>query len=142
MLTFAHHASLRSHWTAHQYHQTLGAPVYLPCGESYTSFILDNHNHAGLWNGNGKVFVGSSWLTTYLQIYTAILVFVTQKLAMRRNLRAYQTLTATHDNISSWMGLGSALATLIPSASGLFSHGITQPINLNPAYCTNALAMH
>ncbi|KAJ6557621.1 hypothetical protein B0H19DRAFT_888703, partial [Mycena capillaripes] len=45
-------------------------------------------------------------------IYTAILVFVTQRLAMRRKLWSYQTLTATHDHISSWMGLGSALATL------------------------------
>ncbi|KAJ7767682.1 hypothetical protein B0H16DRAFT_1882409 [Mycena metata] len=45
-------------------------------------------------------------------ISTAILVFVTQKLAMQRNLRSYQTLTATHDNISAWAGLGAAASTL------------------------------
>ncbi|KAJ7826839.1 hypothetical protein B0H13DRAFT_2120458 [Mycena leptocephala] len=41
--------------------------------------------------------------------YTSILVFLVQKLAMQQNLRTYQTLTATHDSITSWAGLGSAL---------------------------------
>ncbi|KAF7363028.1 hypothetical protein MVEN_00654600 [Mycena venus] len=45
-------------------------------------------------------------------VYFSSALFVTQKLAMHHNLRAYQTLTATHDNIYSWTGLGSALATL------------------------------
>jgi hypothetical protein len=37
---------------------------------------------------------------------------MTQRLAMQRNFRSFQTLTATHDSLSSWAGLGSALATL------------------------------
>ncbi|KAF8214817.1 hypothetical protein K438DRAFT_2138348 [Mycena galopus ATCC 62051] len=45
-------------------------------------------------------------------IYFSSTLFVTQKLMMRHNLRAYQTLTATHDNIYSLTGLGSALAVL------------------------------
>jgi hypothetical protein len=36
-------------------------------------------------------------------------VFVTQKLAYQYNLEKYQTLTATHDNLLSWSGIGSAL---------------------------------
>jgi hypothetical protein len=37
---------------------------------------------------------------------------MTQKLAMHRNIATFQTLTETHDSISSWSGIGSALATL------------------------------
>ncbi|KAJ7610618.1 hypothetical protein DFH06DRAFT_1308628 [Mycena polygramma] len=44
--------------------------------------------------------------------YLSTALFVTQKLAMHHNLRACQTLTATHDNIAAWNGLGSALSTL------------------------------
>jgi hypothetical protein len=42
------------------------------------------------------------------QIYSSLLVFVTQVLAMRRSLRIRQTLTATHDNAAAWAGIGSA----------------------------------
>ncbi|KAJ7019087.1 hypothetical protein C8F04DRAFT_353351 [Mycena alexandri] len=58
----------------------------------------------------------SFWTTVTSQaigtIYTALLLFLTQKLAMQCNFQTWQTLTATHDSISSWAGLGSALATL------------------------------
>ncbi|KAK0204400.1 hypothetical protein DFS33DRAFT_1423374 [Desarmillaria ectypa] len=47
-----------------------------------------------------------------ITIYLAGLVFVSQQLATRRNVRARQTLTATHDNISAWTGLGAALLAL------------------------------
>ncbi|KAJ7610615.1 hypothetical protein DFH06DRAFT_1485488 [Mycena polygramma] len=42
--------------------------------------------------------------------YLSTALFVTQKLAMHYNLSARQTLTATHDNIAAWNGLGSALS--------------------------------
>ncbi|KAJ7128681.1 hypothetical protein C8R44DRAFT_733006 [Mycena epipterygia] len=63
-----------------------------------------------------------SFLTTAISeaigiVYGSILVFLTQKLAMQRNMRSYQTLTATHDSISSWTGFGSALATLSVTVS-------------------------
>ncbi|KAJ7922451.1 hypothetical protein B0H13DRAFT_1865824 [Mycena leptocephala] len=41
-------------------------------------------------------------------IYSAVLVFVTQTLFLRGNLREDQTLTATHDSIAAWAGIGSA----------------------------------
>ncbi|KAJ7123454.1 hypothetical protein C8R44DRAFT_704083 [Mycena epipterygia] len=44
-----------------------------------------------------------------MQIYSALLVFVTQKLSTRRNLQRDRTLTATHDNAAAWAGLGSAI---------------------------------
>lgn len=39
-------------------------------------------------------------------------MFLTQKLAIHRNIQSFQTLTKSHDSISSWAGFGSALATL------------------------------
>ncbi|KAF7330652.1 hypothetical protein MSAN_02450400 [Mycena sanguinolenta] len=59
----------------------------------------------------------SFWTTVVTQsfgtIYCALLVFVTQRLAMRHNLGLTKTLTAAHDCISAWAGLGSALTTLL-----------------------------
>ncbi|KAJ7454400.1 hypothetical protein FB451DRAFT_1279822 [Mycena latifolia] len=45
---------------------------------------------------------------TFNVIYSALLVFVTQTLTMRRSLQMDQTLTATHDNAAAWAGIGSA----------------------------------
>ncbi|KAF7332689.1 hypothetical protein MKEN_00152100 [Mycena kentingensis (nom. inval.)] len=42
-------------------------------------------------------------------LYLTAAVFMTQKLAVQANLHARQTLTATHDNLASWGGLGAAL---------------------------------
>ncbi|KAF8143701.1 hypothetical protein K438DRAFT_1945748 [Mycena galopus ATCC 62051] len=50
--------------------------------------------------------------TTFGTIYSALLVFVTQKLVLRRNFHKSQTLTATHDSLLAWTGLGSALVRL------------------------------
>lgn len=36
------------------------------------------------------------------------MVFVTQKLSMRRSLVSVQSLTATHDSTAAWAGIGSA----------------------------------
>ncbi|KAF7359656.1 hypothetical protein MVEN_00689700 [Mycena venus] len=51
-------------------------------------------------------------MTGFATIYLALIVFVTQKLANRWSLKRYTTLTATHDNLLSWSGLGSALNNL------------------------------
>ncbi|KAJ7897553.1 hypothetical protein B0H14DRAFT_2494623 [Mycena olivaceomarginata] len=51
-------------------------------------------------------------MTGFATIYLALVVFVTQKLAYQYNLEKYQTLTATHDNLLSWSGIGSALNSL------------------------------
>ncbi|KAJ7215556.1 hypothetical protein GGX14DRAFT_443082 [Mycena pura] len=45
----------------------------------------------------------------FATVYSAILVFLTQKLAARRNLRIFQPLTATHDTAAAWAGIGSAI---------------------------------
>ncbi|KAJ7916393.1 hypothetical protein B0H13DRAFT_1871282 [Mycena leptocephala] len=45
-------------------------------------------------------------------IYLATLVYITQKLAIRRDFLQERTLTANHDSASSWTGLGSALSVL------------------------------
>ncbi|KAJ7922450.1 hypothetical protein B0H13DRAFT_1865823 [Mycena leptocephala] len=42
------------------------------------------------------------------KIYSAVLVFVTQTLSFRCNLSKNQTLTATHDCVAAWEGIGSA----------------------------------
>ncbi|KAJ7325388.1 hypothetical protein DFH08DRAFT_1028130 [Mycena albidolilacea] len=49
---------------------------------------------------------------TFGTIYSAALVFVTQRLWTRQSLRADQTLTATHDSAAAWTGIGSALSQL------------------------------
>lgn len=46
------------------------------------------------------------------QIYSALLVFVTQKLSMRRGLQKDQMLTASHDNVTAWAGIGAAVIQL------------------------------
>ncbi|KAF7376809.1 hypothetical protein MSAN_00098300 [Mycena sanguinolenta] len=63
----------------------------------------------------------SLWVTVVIQtfgtVYIAILVYLIQNLAMRRNFGSGQTLTAIHDVISAWAGLGSALISLWKQAS-------------------------
>ncbi|KAJ7137197.1 hypothetical protein C8R44DRAFT_768626 [Mycena epipterygia] len=54
----------------------------------------------------------TAMMTTFGTIYSALLVFVTQTLSMRRGLQRYQTLTATHDNAAAWSGIGSAVAQI------------------------------
>lgn len=48
-----------------------------------------------------------------MQIYFAALVMVTQRLALVRDLHTRQTLTAIHDKSSAWLGLGSAVFSLM-----------------------------
>ncbi|KAJ6467344.1 hypothetical protein C8R45DRAFT_1079289 [Mycena sanguinolenta] len=44
--------------------------------------------------------------------YSATLVFLTQTLSIRRSFRAHQALTATHDGVTAWAGIGSAVLQL------------------------------
>ncbi|KAF8164174.1 hypothetical protein K438DRAFT_1775689 [Mycena galopus ATCC 62051] len=77
--------------------------------------------------------------TAFGTIYSALLVFVTQKLVLRDNFSRSQTLTATHDNLVAWTGLGSALVRVwqqkaIPaSISGVLSAFL---------YLANILVLH
>ncbi|KAI0093544.1 hypothetical protein BDY19DRAFT_917541 [Irpex rosettiformis] len=76
--------------------------------------------------------------------YLVLLLYYTQKLALRRNLHKKQKLTAIHDQATAWLGLGSAFPVLWDQFStcvspfyvvciflylvGLFILGITMPI--------------
>ncbi|KAJ7202106.1 hypothetical protein GGX14DRAFT_463837, partial [Mycena pura] len=66
------------------------------------TFLIEHQTTVSFWT----TVVSQSFGT----IYCAVLVFLTQKLAMQRTTEL-MTLTAVHDNISAWAGLGSALAT-------------------------------
>ena len=48
----------------------------------------------------------------YSKLYCAILVLVTQHLALRRNLHIRQTLSAIHDKSAAWLGLGASFLAL------------------------------
>ncbi|KAJ6548451.1 hypothetical protein B0H19DRAFT_1265288 [Mycena capillaripes] len=48
--------------------------------------------------------------TTFVTIYSAVLVFVTQTLWMRRSVQRNQTLTETHDHAAAWAGIGAAIS--------------------------------
>lgn len=44
-----------------------------------------------------------------VQLYIAVLVLLTQRLALRSDLLTRQTLTSIHDKSGAWLGLGSAV---------------------------------
>ncbi|KAI6099336.1 hypothetical protein EDD16DRAFT_509663 [Pisolithus croceorrhizus] len=52
-------------------------------------------------------------LQTFGTGYGVLLVWLTQRLALRRDLLQRQTLTATHDKANAWGGLGAALNILL-----------------------------
>lgn len=56
------------------------------------------------------------------QIYSALLVFVTQRLSVRLSLQLDQLLTSTHDNAAAWAGLGAAISHLWKKR-GILAHG-------------------
>lgn len=47
------------------------------------------------------------------QGWATILVLVTQRLALQRELHVQQKYTSIHDKSTSWLGLGSSLLTLV-----------------------------
>ncbi|KAJ7635399.1 hypothetical protein FB45DRAFT_1057235 [Roridomyces roridus] len=57
-------------------------------------------------------FLITSSTTAFGTIYSALLVFVTQTLFIRRSLRMEQMLTTTHDNAAAWAGIGAAILHL------------------------------
>ncbi|KAJ7229942.1 hypothetical protein GGX14DRAFT_581646 [Mycena pura] len=76
--------------------------------EHHFTFLIEHQTTVSFWTA----VVSQSFGT----IYCSVLVFLTQKLAMQRTTEL-MTLTAVHDNISAWAGLGSALATLFNQVS-------------------------
>lgn len=47
-----------------------------------------------------------------MQIYLAIIVLLTQRLALQRHLYERRTLTAIHDTTMAWLGLASSVTSL------------------------------
>ncbi|KAF7340327.1 hypothetical protein MVEN_01951800 [Mycena venus] len=78
--------------------QRLGASIRLWSATSGYRVLRHNGSHYGIWNK--------------CQIYSALLVFVTQTLTSRRSVRSIQTLTAVHDIATAWSGIGSAVLQL------------------------------
>ncbi|KAJ7325392.1 hypothetical protein DFH08DRAFT_343417 [Mycena albidolilacea] len=72
--------------------------------EHRVTFSLDNQKIVN--------FLITAIANTFGTVYTAALVFVTQRLWTRRNLQADRTLTAMHDSAAAWTGIGSALSQL------------------------------
>ncbi|KAF8557944.1 hypothetical protein OG21DRAFT_1494264 [Imleria badia] len=62
---------------------------------------------------NSVLTIGlSAFLQAFYTLYTVLLVFVTQRLALTDSLSRSQKLTATHDVSGAWAGIGAATATL------------------------------
>ncbi|KAJ6529839.1 hypothetical protein B0H19DRAFT_1082946 [Mycena capillaripes] len=53
-------------------------------------------------------FVVTAISTTCGVLFSALLIFVTQTLAIQRELQMNQPLTTTHDTVGAWSGMGSA----------------------------------
>ncbi|KAJ7485643.1 hypothetical protein FB451DRAFT_1392373 [Mycena latifolia] len=72
-------------------------------------------------------FLITAIATTFATTYSALLVFVTQTLSMRRDLQMNQMLTTTHDIAAAWAGIGSAIShiwhqtAVLASLSGVIS---------------------
>ncbi|KAJ6488814.1 hypothetical protein C8R45DRAFT_1143005 [Mycena sanguinolenta] len=103
-------------------HSTLAATHFLLIGVWATG--LTHRFTITLEEQKFASFVLTTSTTTCGTIYSTVLVFITQALATRRNLRRNQMLTATHDNTAAWAGLGAAVAVLwnqmkVPSGASI-----------------------
>ncbi|KAG2105490.1 uncharacterized protein F5147DRAFT_838092 [Suillus discolor] len=74
--------------------------------EDYATFSFTSTN-SDVWSA-----VLSASLQAFYTIYTAVLLFLTQRLAISRTLVRRVKLTAVHDISCAWAGLGSALASV------------------------------
>ncbi|KAI5835885.1 hypothetical protein K523DRAFT_367948 [Schizophyllum commune Tattone D] len=77
--------------------------------------------------------------TVFATVYGALLIWLTQRLALRRLLTSKQTLTAMHDEYNSWIGLGSALMTLYGQSRIRSALGSIACI---ASYLVNAAVLH
>ncbi|KAJ7836625.1 hypothetical protein B0H13DRAFT_2422813 [Mycena leptocephala] len=73
---------------------------------------LEHRFAVALENQKFVSFLISATTTSFGTIYSALLVFATQTLSMRRSLQMDQVLTATHDNTAAWAGVGAAISNL------------------------------
>ena len=122
-----------------------GHPLHLVKDRWYTKSFFYSYNFGP--NFLGKVFYlrfyGSRSSSSLCQAYLVLLLWYTQKLALKRNLHNTKVLTAIHDQATAWLGLGSAIFVLFDQFStcvspcyvicitlylaGLFILGLTMP---------------
>ncbi|KAH8817861.1 hypothetical protein DL96DRAFT_1751794 [Flagelloscypha sp. PMI_526] len=69
-------------------------------------------NRTTIWTTTTQIL-----LQTFAIVYLAVVLLVSQKIFLARLLLTNQTLTASHDELASWLGLGSALNTLYKQRS-------------------------
>ncbi|KAJ7925476.1 hypothetical protein B0H13DRAFT_1863125 [Mycena leptocephala] len=75
--------------------------------------LLKKHSISFPIGSQGRMTSLITAVTTGLgTVYLAGLIFLVQRITIQRSLQSEETLTATHDNIVAWSGLGSALATV------------------------------
>ncbi|KAG2039442.1 hypothetical protein BDR03DRAFT_980928 [Suillus americanus] len=80
-----------------------------------------------------------AFYTDLIQIYTAILLFLTQQLAISRTLVRRLKLTAIHDISGAWAGLGSALSSVWRQTDIPASWWTTSAV---AAYLANITVLH
>jgi hypothetical protein len=85
-----------------------GAPANFYRRTAKDSIVLDHCDCYQLWNSTSQFLLCLLNGIDVGQVYSAVLVLVTQMLSLRRSLKMDQTLTATHDTSAAWAGLGSA----------------------------------
>lgn len=81
----------------------------------------------------------SASLQAFYTIYTAILLFLTQRLAISRTLVRHLKLTAIHDISGAWTGLGSALSSIWRQTDIPTSWWTTSAVT---AYLVNITVLH
>ncbi|KAJ6547763.1 hypothetical protein DFH09DRAFT_1505725 [Mycena vulgaris] len=73
---------------------------------------LENRITIALKNQKVVSYLITTTTTTFATIYSAVLIFIMQKLATRRNIQKAQMLKVTHDNCAAWSGIGAAILLL------------------------------
>ncbi|KIK40917.1 hypothetical protein CY34DRAFT_806710 [Suillus luteus UH-Slu-Lm8-n1] len=98
-------------------------------------------------NNNFWPVVLSASLQAFYTLYTAILVFITQQLAMSSALIRRLKLTTIHDVSSAWAGLGSALSsvwkqTSIPASLWATAAVTTYLVCISVLHITSSTLLH
>ncbi|KAJ3740950.1 hypothetical protein DFH05DRAFT_1528772 [Lentinula detonsa] len=86
-----------------------GNPSIISIGSPVFNITDDLDANIGQTLQSG-VKIGFGWIVTG---WTILLTLTTQKLALRRQLNLYNSLTAKHDANEAWMGLGSSLMAVL-----------------------------
>ncbi|KAJ3718048.1 hypothetical protein DFJ43DRAFT_1098865 [Lentinula guzmanii] len=86
-----------------------GDPSIISIGSPVFNITDDLDANIGQTIQSG-VKIGFGWIVTG---WTILLTLATQKLALRRQLKLRNTLTAKHDANEAWMGLGSSLMAVL-----------------------------